>query len=282
MANVIITGASKGIGLAFVRHFVNCEANRIFACSRTLSDDLQGLIQSSRSQQVQFVPLDVQSEQSIQSASRTIEQQLTTTSVDDEKEQQSLKINLLINNAGHFVPFEALDNVEYGSFMSSMATNAAGPLFLWKNVRHLLSMDDCKIVQIGSMMGSMDSITYSDGNPSYRCSKAALNMFSILLSNYYGQLRTKELKQRQKQAKMDQNRRHKNTVNSLTDAPIPFNVVSVVLHPGHVQTETGSWSRKKPPLTPDESVRAMMKIIDNVTLEDSGKFFSYDGSILPW
>lgn len=31
-----------------------------------------------------------------------------------------------------------------------------------------------------------------------------------------------------------------------------------------------------------ESVEGMMKVIDRVTIEDSGKYFTYEGGILPW
>lgn len=238
---------------------------------------------------VQFVPLDVQSEQSIQEASHLIEQSLAR-NLDNSKSKSCDEnhIHYLINNAGQFIPHETLDNVQYDQFMSSVATNTAGPLFLWQHLRHLLSNHNCKIVQIGSLMGSMGSITYSDGHPSYRCSKAALNMFNILVSNYYEQLRVKELKQRQKQEKMKANQNRKkeqkaqDTSGDDTALPIPYNVISVVMHPGHVQTDTGSWSRKKPPLTPDESVERMMNIIENLKLESSGKYLSFDGTEIPW
>ena len=35
-------------------------------------------------------------------------------------------------------------------------------------------------------------------------------------------------------------------------------------------------------ISPEESVRSMRKIIDEFTLEDSGRFIRYDGTGLPW
>jgi hypothetical protein len=36
------------------------------------------------------------------------------------------------------------------------------------------------------------------------------------------------------------------------------------------------------PLEPEESVAGMRKVIDGLTLEQSGGFFSYDGTMVPW
>ena len=35
-------------------------------------------------------------------------------------------------------------------------------------------------------------------------------------------------------------------------------------------------------ITPEESVTAQLKVIDGLSAGDNGKFFSYDGSILPF
>ena len=35
-------------------------------------------------------------------------------------------------------------------------------------------------------------------------------------------------------------------------------------------------------ITPEESVAAQLKVIDGLSAGDNGKFFSYDGSILPF
>lgn len=36
------------------------------------------------------------------------------------------------------------------------------------------------------------------------------------------------------------------------------------------------------PLTPEESVRGLRSVIGRLRREDSGKFFAYDGSTIPW
>jgi NAD(P)-dependent dehydrogenase (short-subunit alcohol dehydrogenase family) len=56
-------------------------------------------------------------------------------------------------------------------------------------------------------------------------------------------------------------------------------VSCAVLHPGWVQTRMGGSSA---PLAPEDSVSGMRKVIEDLSPADSGSFFSYDGSRIPW
>ena len=56
-------------------------------------------------------------------------------------------------------------------------------------------------------------------------------------------------------------------------------LVCVVLHPGWVQTDMGGGQA---PLTIDQSVPAMVKVIEGLTPAHSGHFINYDGSEIPW
>lgn len=53
----------------------------------------------------------------------------------------------------------------------------------------------------------------------------------------------------------------------------------IAIHPGWVKTDMGGPSAH---ITPEESVRGMRKIIDHLTLEDTGMFVKYTGERLPW
>jgi hypothetical protein len=55
--------------------------------------------------------------------------------------------------------------------------------------------------------------------------------------------------------------------------------ICIPIHPGWVKTDMGGPSA---PLTVEESVRGLRKVIDGLKPADSGKFWSYDGSNLPW
>jgi NAD(P)-dependent dehydrogenase (short-subunit alcohol dehydrogenase family) len=56
-------------------------------------------------------------------------------------------------------------------------------------------------------------------------------------------------------------------------------IIVAALSPGWVRTDMGGESA---PLTPETSVRGLRKVVDGLRREDSGKFFSYDGSSIPW
>lgn len=64
------------------------------------------------------------------------------------------------------------------------------------------------------------------------------------------------------------------------------NMAVAALHPGTTDTELSRpFQRNVPPdqlFTPDYSASKMLQILDSLTAADSGKFWSFDGTILPW
>lgn len=56
-------------------------------------------------------------------------------------------------------------------------------------------------------------------------------------------------------------------------------IIVVALHPGWVRTDMGG---EGAPLSPEQSVRGLRKVIAGLTPEDSGKFFSHEGTTIPW
>lgn len=91
MASYLITGASRGIGLAMARTLASKPANEvsvIFAAARTQTDDLKRLVAQS-SGRIHPVSMDVESKNSIQAAVATVEHALSGKGLD-----------VLINNAG--------------------------------------------------------------------------------------------------------------------------------------------------------------------------------------
>lgn len=52
-----------------------------------------------------------------------------------------------------------------------------------------------------------------------------------------------------------------------------------MMHPGWVQTDMGG---PQAPLTPQESVTGMRQVIDNLSPEQTGHFYDYDGREIPW
>jgi hypothetical protein len=113
----------------------------------------------------------------------------------------------------------------------------------WGKHEHVAISDRRIIVSITSGMGSIaDS---SGGYYAYRSSKAALNM---TMHNF-----ALDLKSRQ--------------------------VIAVAINPGWVQTDMGGASA---PTSPEASIEAMLRIFDQLTLDDSGNFLNYRGGTYPW
>jgi hypothetical protein len=62
--------------------------------------------------------------------------------------------------------------------------------------------------------------------------------------------------------------------------------IMVMLHPGTTDTELSKpFQRNVPPeklFDRDRTATQLLKVLDQLTEKDSGEFFSWDGSRLPW
>jgi NAD(P)-dependent dehydrogenase (short-subunit alcohol dehydrogenase family) len=154
-------------------------------------------------------------------------------------------VDVLINNAGIASQSRSIQSLDAADLQRSLAINSIGPLLVTKALMPNLRASQAKTVfTITSQLGS---IANNDGGSTYgyRASKAALNQLMVCLAN--------EL-----------------SAEGFT---------CVVAHPGWVRTDMGG---PRAPLSPEESVNHLVRLIDRLRPEDSGKFFNYDGSILPW
>lgn len=158
MRSVLVTGASRGIGLEFVRAYLGRGAYVIAAARNPSSaSELQQLL-SEFPEQLRLMQLDVKDDRSVELLDGAI---------------GNTPIDLLINNAG-ILQVETLENMDFGSVLEQFRVNALGAL----QVTHALLgnfTDGARIVNITSRMGSLDDNT-SGGYYGYRMSKAALNM----------------------------------------------------------------------------------------------------------
>lgn len=66
---------------------------------------------------------------------------------------------------------------------------------------------------------------------------------------------------------------------ALAETLRPRGVIVAALSPGWVSTDMGGQGA---PLTPEVSVRGLRRVLGGLRREDSGKFFSHDGSQIPW
>lgn len=156
---VVITGANRGIGLAFCRLYHD-RGDRVYGVCRQSSPELDGL---GIEQVVEGV--DVATEGGI----ATLTSSLGADSID-----------VLINNAG-ILRHESLGSLNRDSITRQFEINALGPLMVTEALLGRLA-DSAKVVLITSRMGSMGD--NSSGNRyGYRMSKAALNMAGISLAH---------------------------------------------------------------------------------------------------
>jgi NAD(P)-dependent dehydrogenase (short-subunit alcohol dehydrogenase family) len=156
-------------------------------------------------------------------------------------------IDLLINNAGQGVGLEggSLDKLDVAQFERVFQVNALGPVRVTQALLPNLRAGRGKmVVGISSGLGSIAE-NREGGFYGYRESKAALDMFIRGLAA--------ELKGE------------------------GFTCVAII--PGWVKTDMGG---PNAPLTPEESVTGMRRVLDGLKPENTGQFWSYKGTQVPW
>lgn len=157
MNRVVITGANRGIGLAFVNlyHAQGCE---VIALCRESSTELNNI--------------GVKVVEGVDVTSEKLGALLAETFGDK-------KIDLLINNAG-ILKDEKLGAIDFDSIRVQMEVNALGPLRITECLLPNLQ-EGSKIALITSRMGSITD-NGSGGRYGYRMSKAALNIAGVSLA----------------------------------------------------------------------------------------------------
>ncbi|HET6361153.1 MAG TPA: SDR family oxidoreductase [Gemmatimonadota bacterium] len=161
---VLVTGASRGIGLEYARQWLGAGA-RVFALARD-PEGSDGLMALASSQPGRLVPVrcDVAEDASVAEARRRV-----------GEETDGLEI--LINNAGVMGSHEELASLDLDLVRRTFEVNAVGPIRVTRAFLDLLRAGDRprRIVNMTSLMGSIDDNRSGDAY-AYRMSKAALNM----------------------------------------------------------------------------------------------------------
>lgn len=154
---VVVTGANRGIGLSFVKRYLE-RGDTVYAACRQASDALA----DSGAHIVDGV--DVSSEEGVARLAKALE---------------GVSVDLLINNAG-ILRDESLGSLNPETIRAQFETNALGPLLVTEALSERLS-EGGKVALITSRMGSIADNT-SGGRYGYRMSKAALNAAGKSLS----------------------------------------------------------------------------------------------------
>ena len=162
-------------------------------------------------------------------------------------------IDLLLNNAGigGATTDQLFGRLNYPVFDQLMAVNALGPIKMAEAFqKHVRASDQKKIITVSSSQGSIASVA-APMLYWYRASKAALNMLMVNLSL--------QVKRR--------------------------GVIVGLVTPGATATDfIAPEFRKRIPniREPGQAAEDMMRNIERFTIDNSGTFFDYDGSVIPW
>lgn len=154
-------------------------------------------------------------------------------------------IDILINNAGIVGTQDCFNEVTADALLSTFQTNTMGPILVAQSAVPSLEMGNSKlIVNISSYYGCIEWNNEVDYF-AYSVSKSALNAATKCMAN---RLKSK-------------------------------NIIVISMDPGWVKTDMGGVLAD---LSPQQSISGMRNILEKLTLTDTGKFYRYNGGLMPW
>ena len=161
MTTIMITGASRGLGLEFARQFYSEECRVIATCRNPKKANELNSIGD-----IDVHSLDVTDDKSVANLADKL---------------RGENIDILINNAGVIGQRDGFGRLDYDIWAETMDTNVFGPMRVAEAFRdNVMNSEKKQMIFITSRMGS---ITEAVPNAYvYRSSKAALNMAVKCLS----------------------------------------------------------------------------------------------------
>ena len=256
----VVVGASRGIGLAMVRDLLRRTKGKVIGGCRSpdRAEELQRLRVEHGDRLIVGPPIDMVRPDSIEHFGNEIE---TMTNG---------RVDVLINTVGILhskssapqAPERSLRHLTPEWFEESLRTNTVGPLLLLRRFASMMRTKGSErptsvAATLSARVGSI-SDNGLGGWYSYRISKAALNMG----------LRTASLELRRQGTRI------------------------LALHPGTVETDlsepfVGNVTKKKL-LTPDQSARALLDVVDRMggmpeeSPSDYHEFYDFNGIRVEW
>ena len=247
-ANALVVGASQGIGLEFVKQLLQLPpVAHLFATYRQEQTATHLLeLAAQHPDRLHCVKMDLTEESQIAAGLASIK-------------ATAPNLHIAINCVGLLhneqqQPEKAIRQLNADNLINYFKVNSIGPALLAKHLMALLKHSEPSLfATISAKIGSIGDNRLG-GWYGYRASKAALNMFLKTAAIEYG-------------------RRSPNTI-------------LVMLHPGTTDTRLSKpFQRGVPPeklFSTERTVSQLLDVLSQLTLQDSGEFFSWDGSRLPW
>lgn len=162
---------------------------------------------------------------------------------------------LIINTTGilhsaDFMPEKKLDDLNITQMSALLNTNTIGPALTLKHFSKLLDVNGSVLATLSAKVGSIEDNRLG-GWYSYRASKAALNMI----------IKTASIEFKRTKPHAALIALHPGTVKSALSKPFKGEIIG------------------RPPA---DAAQDMLKVLQDVKIEDTGSFLSYSGEKLPW
>lgn len=156
MKTALVTGANKGIGFEVVKQLL--ERNfKVLLSARNVEKGLEAT--KKLGDNVSFLHMDVEDEQSIISASKEIE-------------SLNIKLDVIVNNAAVLLDQDSINIASCDSILSSLKINTVGPILVIQKMLPYIN-DGGRIINVSSGLGAFSEM--SDFAPVYSVTKSALN-----------------------------------------------------------------------------------------------------------
>lgn len=252
--NGLIVGGNRGIGLGFVQRLLQPDFTDQFQVSvvhlyvtyRTDVSPELAAIASVYPDRLTLIQMDITDEAQIAEGMVQIQRQVS------QLHFVLYCVGFLHENG--IQPEKSLQQIQAEHLIRYFQINSIGAVLLAKQVLPLIKHDNRSVfASISAKVGSIGD-NQLGGWYGYRASKAALNML----------MRTTAIEYSRKSPK----------------------TVVVMLHPGTTDTELSRpFQRNVPPeklFSVEKTVAQLLNVIARLQPADSGQFFSWDGSRLPW
>lgn len=217
---VLITGASRGLGYALVLQYLQ-KGYQVFACARNIDHPQLLTLKKQYEERLIMIPMDVAQTPSVQEAAK----QVAT---------YSDRLDVIINNAGIHPQGSllSLKEVNLDNGLDVYNVNSIGALRVAKEFHSLLSNGENPILlNISSEAGSIRNCPRSK-EFHYCMSKAAMNMGSMLLQNYFKEKNNK--------------------------------IKVLAIHPGWIRTDMGGANADLDPFEVAEDIFALSELPHNM------------------
>lgn len=175
---VLITGAGRGIGRSMALQYARADVAALVLCARTASelDEVEARIQETNSRvSVRKEILNVTDSAAVTSLAQTVEQAFG-------------RLDVLINNAGLSLPWQAIHETDPADYWQVLEVNLHGPLLLTHAFLPLLVRTaEAQKAHVNVInVTSIGAVTVSPGGSAYTLAKMGLQKLSEFVAVEYG------------------------------------------------------------------------------------------------